>query len=492
MRASYLAVDLGAESGRLVRGELDADRVLSIREVHRWPNVPVKVEERLHWDVLRIWHEIKHGLRKALLLGEAASVAVDTWGVDYALLDADGHLVENPVHYRDDRTRLGVIELDRRISRSELYEATGIQFMPINTTCQLAAAREDAGFRNAHTLLGIPDLFTYWLSGSRVAERTFASTTQLYDTKCREWSRVVLDAVGIDAGMLQELVDPGSKIAGLTPALSRELGSSTDLAVVSAAAHDTASAVVGVPAEGEDWAFISSGTWSLVGMEVPRPIVSPRSHGANFTNEEGFGSTTRFLKNVMGLWLVQECRRSWERRKQTYSYEELVGMAADAEPWVAAIDPDDEEFLRPGDMPERIASYLERTGQPLPPGPGALVRCILESLALKYEAVLAECERLTGRTVEAIHVVGGGARNGLLNQLVADVTQRPVLAGPIEATVIGNLSVQAFAHGQLASLEEIRGAVRRSVSVTRFSPDPRSHWSNAAERYRKVLGAPSA
>jgi rhamnulokinase len=488
---AYLAVDLGAESGRLVRGELDAASVLSIEEVHRWPNEPVMVEDRLHWDVFRLWHEIKSGLREAVLHGDAASVAVDSWGVDYALLDDNGNLVENPVHYRDDRTLRGVTELDRRISRSDLYEATGIQFMPINTSCQLAAARDDAGFKNARALLGIPDLFTYWLSGTRIAERTFASTTQLYDTRSREWSRVVLDALEVDAGMLQELVDPGSKIAGLAPALAKELDTSSALAVVAAAAHDTASAVVGVPAEGEDWAFISSGTWSLVGMEVPRPIISPLSRDANFTNEEGFDSTTRFLKNVMGLWVVQECRRSWERRNETYSYNELVRMAEDAKPWVAVIDPDDEAFLRPGDMPDRIASYLERTGQRLPPGPGALIRCILESLALKYQAVLAECERLSGRTVQTIHVVGGGARNGLLNQLVADVTERPVLAGPVEATVIGNLVVQALVHGQLASFEEMRAAVRRSVSVTKFTPDPKSYWSKASDRFRNILNAPS-
>jgi rhamnulokinase len=484
---SYLAIDLGAESGRLVRGSLSTSGDLSITEVRRWPNRPVRVGDRLHWDALYLMGEIKEGLAAAAGSDSIRSIGVDSWGVDYALLDADGRLLTNPVHYRDERTDYGVAELDRSISRAELYEATGIQFIPINTTCQLAAARRDASFSHARSLLGIPDLFTFWLSDRRIAERTFASTTQLYDTKERKWSRVVLDALEIESALLQELVDPGTSVGGLTPPLAQDTGLDETVDVVAVAAHDTASAVVATPAHGENWAFISSGTWSLVGVEIPKPIITDDAREANFTNEEGFGPSTRFLKNVMGLWLVQECRRAWERRGKTYSYDDLVQMAEEADPLVALIDPDDPSFLRPGAMPERIISYLERTDQPSPMGAGGVVRCILESLALKYRTVLEEAERLTTRQVQVIHVVGGGAQNRFLNQLVADVTGRRVLAGPVEATVMGNIVVQAFADGRVQSIEEMRAAVEHSATISEYVPQPHTAWSRAASRYDDLI-----
>ena len=475
---AYVAIDLGAESGRLVTGSLTDAGELTMREVHRWPNEAVRVGDRLHWDVAYLWEEIKRGLVEASSSGRVASIGVDSWGVDYALLDADGRLLENPVHYRDKRTDFGVAELDRRISRAGLYRATGIQFMPINTSVQLAAARREDGFGAAHFLLGIPDLFTYWLSDRRIAERTFASTTQLYDTSARDWSAVVLHALEIDSGLLQELIDPGTSVGRLSSAVAEETGLGGDVDVIAVASHDTASAVVGIPARAGDWAFISSGTWSLVGIEIARPIITDEARAANFTNEEGFGPTTRFLKNVMGLWLVQECRREWERRGESYAYDDLVSMARDANPLVALIDPDDPSFLRHGDMPARIYSYLDRTGQPHPEGPGGLVRCILESLALRYKTVLEEAERLTRQSVEVIHIVGGGAQNELLNQWVADATGRRVVAGPVEATVIGNLLVQAFAAGRLDSIDEMRAVIERSVTVTEFAPNSDSPLSN--------------
>src|SRR5918999_3439273 len=305
----YVAVDLGAESGRLVAGSLTDAGELAMREVHRWPNRPLRVGDRLHWDVAYLWEEIKRGLGEVSQSGPVVSIGVDSWGVDYALLGADGRLVENPVHYRDKRTDQGVNEIDRRISRAELYRATGIQFMPINTSVQLAAARQEDGYGAAHSLLGIPDFFTYWLSDRQIAERTFASTTQLYDTSARDWSLVVLHALGIDSGLLQELIDPGTSVGRLSSAVTAETGLGADVDVIAVASHDTASAVVGIRARSGDWAFISSGTWSLVGIEIAKAIVTDEARAANFTNEEGFGPTTRFLKNVMGLWLVEESRR---------------------------------------------------------------------------------------------------------------------------------------------------------------------------------------
>ena len=475
---TYVAIDLGAESGRLVTGSLTDAGELTMREVHRWPNRAVRVGDRLYWDVLYLWEEIKRGLGEASPPGRVVSIGVDSWGVDYALLDADGHLLESPVHYRDKRTDHGVAELDRRISRAELYRATGIQFMPINTSVQLAAARQEVSYGAAHYLLGIPDLFTYWLSDHRIAERTFASTTQLYDTSERHWSSLVLDALEIDPGLLQDLIDPGTSVGRLTSAVAEETGLDRNVDVVAVASHDTASAVVGIPARLGDWAFISSGTWSLVGIEIAKPIITDEARAANFTNEEGFGPTTRFLKNVMGLWLVQECRREWERRGEFYAYDDLVSMARDANPLVALIDPDDPSFLRHGDMPARIYSFLDRTGQPHPEGPGGLVRCILESLALRYKTVLEEAERLTRQSVEVIHIAGGGAQNDVLNQWVADATGRRVVAGPVEATVMGNLLVQAFAAGRLDSIDAMRAVIKRSVTVTEFAPNSDSPLTN--------------
>ena len=483
-----VAVDLGAESGRVLVGSLTEGRVVA-HEVHRFPNVPVRLPEALYWDVLRIFGEVRHGLRLAASAGGLASVGVDTWGVDFALLDGKGRLLANPVHYRDERTARGMDEVARRLAPEEIYATTGIQDMPVNTLNQMAALVGDPLLEAAESMLLMPDLINYWMCGRQAAERTFASTTQMYDASKREWAWPVIDGMGFPRRLFQELVDPGQSLGPVTPDLLA--GTGLDVAAidnVTVASHDTASAVVAVPADDENIAYISSGTWSLVGVELDAPVITEETREMNFTNEEGFGATTRFLKNVMGLWLLQECRRTWEERGERHTYDELVAQAELAPPFERLVDPDDNRFLPPGDMPARINGFLEETDQPPATDAGEVVRCVLESLALKYRVVLDRAEHLSGRSIERIHIVGGGARNRVLNQMVADATDRPVVAGPTEATGLGNLLVQMYAAGRVSSLEEMRTVARASTEVTTAVPAAdRGGWESAARRFMYLL-----
>src|SRR5919106_377032 len=482
-----VAVDLGAENGRVLAGSIRNGRVVT-REVHRFPNVSVRLPDALYWDVLHIFGEIRQGLRLAASTDKIRSVGVDTWGVDFALLDDRGRLLSNPVHYRDKRTSRGVDQVERRLSRADVYAATGIQFMPINTLNQLAAMLEDPLLEAADSMLLVPDLFNYWMSGREAAERTFASTTQMYDPTKREWAWNVIDAMGFPRRLFQELVDPGQRLEPVLPELADTIGLNAPVDVVAVASHDTASAVVAVPAEDEHIAYISSGTWSLVGVELPHPVLTAEARALNFTNEEGFGGTTRFLKNVMGLWLLQECRRTWEARSEAHTYQELVTLASRAPAFERLVDPDDEAFLPPGDMPARINEFLKRTGQPPAIAAGDFVRCVLESLALKYRLVLDRTERISGRSIERIHIVGGGARKSVLNQMVADATDRVVIAGPTEATGLGNLLVQAYAAGRVSSFEEMRSLARASSETTTAEPSRnRRSWEGAAQRFAALL-----
>jgi rhamnulokinase len=477
----YAAIDLGAESGRVVVGSLDGRRLV-LDETHRFPNTPVPVGGTLHWDVLRLWGDICAGLRKAGAAGELASCAVDTWGVDFGLLDERGRLLANPVHYRDARTAGMPGAAFQTVPRDELYGVTGIALMEINTIFQLLAmARaDDPLLRSAQRLLMTADLFAHFLSGSAVSEYTLASTSQALDARARDWARPVLERLGIPTGLLPEIVAPGTVVGGLVPELAAASGLG-GTRVVLPASHDTASAVVGAPLASPSTAFISSGTWSLVGLEVREPVINEASKAANLTNEGGADGTILLLANVVGLWLVQESRRALWPDREPPSYEALVGIAEAAPALTAFIDPDDERFLRHGDLPARVREFCAETGQPVPEDAGTLIRVLLESLALRYAAALDQLAEASGRQIDSVRIVGGGSGNRLLCRLTADAAGLPVKAGPVEATAIGNIAVQAIAAGELGSIAEARELAVRSFPSTSY--EPAGDWSDARARF---------
>ena len=479
-----VAVDLGAESGRAVVGTFDGER-LALEDVHRFPNVPVTLAGTLHWDFLRLFGDVIAGLRRAAAAGPVASVGVDTWGVDFGLLDARGRLLANPVHYRDRRTE-GMPDLAFAVvPRDEIYAATGIQFMPINTLYQLwsMVRAGDPLLGQADRLLMMADLFHHFLAGSAVAEYTNASTSQCLDPITRDWARSLLERFGIPTGILPPVVAPGTVLGPVRADVADETGL-RDTRVVAPGSHDTASAVVGAPLDGPTTAFLSSGTWSLIGLEVPAPVITAVSLAANLTNEGGVGGTVRLLRNVVGLWLVQESRRALWPAGDAPSYEDLAALAETAPAFTAFIDPDDERFLRPGNLPARVRAFCAETGQPVPGDDGTLVRVLLESLALRYAVAVDELARASGHSVEAIQVVGGGSNNRLLCRLTASATGLPVRAGPVEATASGNLCVQAIAAGELASIAEARELVARSFPVTIYEPS--GDWAEARARFTDV------
>jgi rhamnulokinase len=494
-----LAFDLGAESGRALLGRVDGDR-LTLAAVHRFPNIPVRLPGGLHWNVLQLWQEIKQGI--ALAHQQAghrlSSIGLDTWGVDFGLLDRTGALVGNPYHYRDSRTD-GIMEAAfARVPRAEIFAQTGIQFMPINTLYQLVAMAQQRApaLEIAQTFLTIPDLFNYWLTGRKVCEFSNATTTQCYNPLTRGWALPMLEQLGIPTEIFPELVQPGALLGDLLPGVAAEAGISRAVPVIAPACHDTGSAVAAVPAAREDFAWISSGTWSIVGAEAPDAVVDEQSLAFNFTNEGGVNNTFRLSKNVAGLWIVQECRRAWVRQGEEQSYAELTALAAQSAPFQALIDPDDLIFLKPSEpgdeMPERVRSRCQATAPPgHPPAPmdkGALIRCVLESLALKYRWVLEKLETIRGRRLDPIHIVGGGSQNALLCQFTADATGRQVIAGPVEATAIGNLIVQAMALGIVGSLQEGRELIRRSFEVTGYEPAPeRDRWEAPYAHFIQLL-----
>lgn len=485
-RATFLAIDLGAESGRVLSGNFDGQQV-TLEELHRFPNEPVKITDGLHWDILRIFAEVKEGLRKAVGLERLESLGIDSWAVDFGMLDRDGALISNPYNHRDPRTEGMIERAFERVEKEEIYRTTGIQFIRINTLYQLLALEDSPLLEAADALLLIPDLINYWLTGEKACELTNATTTQLYDVEAGKWSWELVQKMSLPTNILPEVVPPATHVGTLLPEVADEVGLSEDLKVTTVASHDTASAVVAVPAEGENFAYISSGTWSLVGVETPQAVLTQEAMDSNFTNEGGFGGTTRFLKNVMGLWLLQECRRTWEQRGENYSYEELERLARETPAFGAIVDPDHPSFLAPGDMPSRIKSFCEATGQEVPERPGEIARCVLESLAIKYRTVLVQASEITAQHVEVVHVVGGGSQNALLCQLTADATRMPVLAGPVEATALGNVMVQALASGHVESLEEIRAVVRRSVEMSRYVPGYEADgWDDLKRRFLEV------
>jgi len=494
--SDYLALDLGAESGRGLVGRLDGER-LELEEVHRFPNGPVRMAETLYWDLPRLFDEIKVALRKASAAHPGLDgVGVDTWGVDFGLIGRGGTLLGNPVHYRDARTEGMIEEALRRVPRERIYEITGLQFLPFNTVYQLLALERSGSplLEVAETLLMMPDLLGWLLTGRRAGERTIASTSQLLDPRLGTWSDALCEALELPRAILPELIEPGTELGPLLESVAEEVGSAR-LSVLAPATHDTASAVVAVPAAGSnsagapDWCYISSGTWSLLGAEVSAPIINAETLRDNFTNEGGVAGTTRLLKNIMGLWLVQESRRTWARAGRDLSYDELLPRAEAARPFAALVDPDDRSFLAPGDMPARLAAFCTRTGQSPPGDEGAFVRCALESLALKYRWTIERLEAILGTTIRTIHVVGGGSQNALLCQFTADACGRAVVAGPVEATAVGNVLMQATARGRIATLADARAVVARSFPVRTYEPRDASAWDDAAGRFATLIRA---
>jgi rhamnulokinase len=486
---NYLALDLGAESGRAIVGQFDGDK-LDLKPIHRFDNRPIKVFDSLYWDVLRLWGELKEGLAvyRRDYGRELASIGLDTWGVDFALLGRNDVLLGIPHNYRDPRTS-GMMEAAfTRVPRDEIFAQTGIQFMEINTLYQLLAMKlsQDPLLDQAQTLLMIPDLFNYWFTGVKTVEFSNATTTQFYDPRRADWAYPLLAKLGLPGHILPSVTQPGTVLGPLIADVAQETGLA-GVQVVAPACHDTGSAVAAVPALGADFAYISSGTWSLMGVETRQPVITAGSLGYNFTNEGGVCHTFRLLKNIMGLWLVQQCRRTWQQEGQELSYADLTTLSERAEPFGALINPDYSEFLRPGDMPARIRDFCQRTGQVPPESKGEVVRCALESLALRYRWVLEKLELMLGRSLATIHIVGGGCQNHLLCQLAADATQRMVLAGPVEATAAGNVLMQAMSGGQISSLSEGREVIRRSFKVTTYEPRSVSGWDDAYGRFCKLI-----
>lgn len=492
MEQIYLAIDLGAESGRVMAGLFDGTQV-RLEELHRFPNGPVHVAETMRWDLLRLWSEIQTGLAKAAARFGAniVSAGVDTWGVDFVLLSKTGEMLGQPYHYRDRRTRGTMEQTFQRVPRGEVFAQTGVQFMEINSLYQMVAMNQSNGplLQLADRFLMIPDFFHWLLSGSRVVEFTNATTSQMFHPIERNWSFDLFRKLNLPTQMFGEVVAPGTKLGTLREDVARRTGLPR-LNVVAPATHDTASAVAAIPTENTgkaNWAYISSGTWSLMGLELPHAVLTQRALDLNVTNEGGIDGTYRLLKNIMGLWLVQECRRSFERNGTACDYAVLAAAAGDAKPFRAFVDPDDPAFLAPQDMPEAIRDWCRKSDQEIPDTPGSIVRLVLESLALKYRTVLEWLEELSGERVEVIHIVGGGTQNELLNQFTANSTGRPVVTGPIEATALGNILVQARAAGAVGSLREIRSVVRASSTMKTYEPRETSAWNEAHGRFAALV-----
>lgn len=486
----YLAVDLGASSGRVIAGWVEEGR-LGLEEAHRFPTPFVRVGGSHHWDILGLWSSIVEGLRRAgeKFGGRVAGIGVDTWGVDYALLDAGGKLLGNPYQYRDARTETMMEWVFGRISREAIFAETGIQFMYFNTLYQLAAEAQgpSGALRAADRLLFLPDLISYWLCGVAAQERTIASTSQMWNPEAGDWSEAIIGALGLERKLFQPVIEPGTSLGPLREEV-REMTGLGPVPVVAVAGHDTGSAVAGTPLSAAAPAFLSSGTWSLMGVELPRPVIGPEVLAAGFSNEAGVGGTTRFLKNICGMWLIEQLRDQWAREGAEYSYDQLLDMAREARPFTALIDPDDARFARPGRMAEKVREFCRATRQAVPETKGELVRTAFESLACKYRIVFDALERVNGRPLPSLRIVGGGSRNGFLNQITANALERPVLAGPVEATSLGNLLVQLQAAGHLASLAEGREVVEASFPAKIFEPREAGEWAAPVKRLRELRG----
>lgn len=487
---NVLAFDYGASSGRAMLGKFDGVK-LDIREIHRFPNEPVMVGDSLYWDILRLFHEMKQGIHKCANIGgeEISSIGIDTWGVDFGLLDASGRLLGNPYHYRDTNTRGMIEEACRIVPREEIYGQTGIQFLMFNTLFQLLSMKINKSplLEKAEAMLFIPDLLRFFLTGEKSGEYTIASTSQMLDARSGEWAWAILDKLGIPKSILPEIIDAGTITGRITAKLAGELGIGA-VPVVAVAEHDTGSAVVSVPANTQRYAYLSSGTWSLLGTELPAPAINDTTYALDFTNEGGFGRTTRLLKNIMGLWIYQECKRAWDRAGEAMSFDELEEGALRSEPFMAFIDPDDLSFYHPGNMVEKIQDYCRSTNQKIPVTKPQIVRLIMESLAMKYRKVIEDLEKITGYSIPVLHIVGGGCKNVMLSRFTANAIGRPVIAGPVEATAAGNIIVQLIALGEVKHLSEGRMIIKNSFPITEYVPADCEKWDAAYERFRKIIG----
>jgi rhamnulokinase len=479
------AVDLGASGGRVILVRFDGDR-LTLEEAHRFPNGPVRVQDHLYWDALRLFDDIKTGLGRAGQMAALSSLGLDTWGVDFALLDLEDSLVGNPFHYRDPHTNNIMPQVFDVLNRDAIFERTGLQFIQFNSLFQLYAMRGSAALRSARIFLMMPDLFNFWLTGRKANEYSAATTTQFYNPRLKGYDLDLLASLGLPTDMYPPIVPPGTVLGPLSPAVANEIDLG-DVPVIAPACHDTGSAVAAVPIKNPKAAYISSGTWSLVGVEVQDPVITPECLAHNFTNEGGVYGTVRLLKNIAGMWLVQECRRSWANEGSGYTWDEMIRLASEATPFGPLVDPDHHDFLNPPDMPSAIRSACKQSGQPVPGSHATILRCIFESLALKYRRVITCLESLLGNDLEVIHIIGGGSRNKLLCQLTADATGKLVVAGPVEATAIGNALVQAISLGYLASLAEGRTLIARSFPLKTYEPRHVGGWDEAYERSGTLL-----
>ncbi len=467
---TVLAFDFGASSGRAVLGRFDGEKI-RLDEIHRFSNDPVAAGGTFYWDILRLFHEIKRGILKAKALGGFDSVGIDTWGVDFGLFDKNGYLLENPVHYRDGRTAGMIRESEKYVSNSELYDRTGIQLMDFNTVFQLLSIKENRPelLDRTDKILFIPDIFTYFLTGEKVSEYTEASTSQLININTRSWDEHILNKINVPKGILPPIVEPCSKVGVLSASICGELGVNP-VPVIAVCEHDTASAIAAIPAETDDFAFLSSGTWSLMGSEIKDPIVDDKAKDINITNEGGINHTITLLKNICGLWLIQESRRQLKREGKDISYKEMEDEARACPPGRCFIDPDAPEFAPMGDMIARVRDYCKKTGQYVPDTTGEVIRCIYDSLSRKYKKVLSDIESLTNKKYNAVHVVGGGVKDKLLCSLTAESCGVPVIAGPTEATVLGNVASQLIALGQIKDVKEARAVIKNGETPAIYAP----------------------
>jgi len=480
----YIACDLGAESGRVIEGTLNNGK-LALSELHRFPNQPIKDKDSLCWNIPQVFQEVLVGLRKvAEHQDPIASLSCDSWGVDYMLFESDGSLITPTYHYRDPRSQSGMKEVLDKVPWETIYAETGIQKMPINTLFQLGAEKSKR-LGKAHQLLSVADGFNYLLSGAAKMEVSMASTTQLYNPVTKNWSDKLIQALKLPSKLFPQIVPSGTLLGPLRADIAQQT-KLEDVQVIASCSHDTAAAVAGLPASGQNWAFLSSGTWSLMGVEVPEPIINDASRELNFTNEIGYGNSVRLLKNIAGLWIIQECRRHWAEKEQDLDYDVMTHLAASSPPFESLINPSDPRFLEPGDMPSKIQAFCKETGQLVPRKPGPIVRCVLESLALLYRRTLGDIEKITGRKIERLHIVGGGTKNSLLNHFTANALQIPVVIGPTEAAAAGNVLVQAMALNHVPSLEEARKIVRDSFSMEIIQPHVAA-WSAAYDRLEKLV-----
>ncbi len=484
-----LALDLGAESGRAIVGAFDG-HTIEIQEVHRFPNLSVRLPDGLHWDILYLFNEVKKGIRLAYKqYGESLiSLGIDTWGVDHALIDAKGHMTFLPYHYRDSRTDHVMEEVFSIVPKDKIFFQTGIQFMSINTLYQLRSLLQTnpIAIQNAKTFLTIPDLLNYWLTGKRVSEFSIATTTQCYDPTSKNWAYSLMEKIGIPGDIFPEIVSSGTILGNLLPYVTQELGA-YNLQVVAPACHDTASAVLSIPKSHVPSAYLSSGTWSLLGIESPNPIINQQSLAMNFTNEGGFDGSIRFLKNITGLWIVQECKRYWQSQGNNYSYADLTDLANTAAGHQAYIDTEWPEFLKPGNMPDKVRQYCALTNQPVPQDPGSIIRCVLESLALKYKEEFDALEVVTGQHIQQLNIVGGGSQNTLLNQCAANALKRKVVTGPVEATAFGNILGQLIALGKVETIDRAKEIVSNSCTLSTYQPQDIEEWQTAYPTYKQLV-----